>query len=705
MSHHDLDYTGQRLQLVGSRIVEPSECGSGHRVMPMRHQHHHHHHHQRTPSRDSDDGQLDKQQSRDTPEFFKNEAATNFELFYDLWFVANLNVFTSIHDISDLAQFNSFIGYMVLLWTTWLLTTLYDVRFTADSVWERCCKAIHLGVMIGFAEIGTNFDPNDQIVSVFRTMSLFLAVSRFILALQYGMVLFQIRKYADGKRPMAFTAVLHLCAAAIYLGVSFRYDMGRSSRVFLVWYIGGVVEMALHLSFSQLSHVLTFLGTHLGERLNLLTLVILGEGCIILAKSITLVVKDTFVKDVNFTMWSPEIIGLVTASTALIYIIFQLYFDWMHDEHSMSKRYQVWWTSLHLPFHIALTLLLEGANQCIVWARVYESATAAVEKVVKAAEEVLADDPTSQKVSDSIKDIIEPFLQKYQPLDPLEAWESVRDLLGEIASIPDSFWKDPDESTKEHFDADTTELLNTMVNAVYNAFEIAPPEEDKDATQPEFQQSEIAMSIVRRFILIYIYLFACAGIVLLMMTIMHVISKRRGWTPFNIFRTVVCIVTSIVLALLTVIASNEDAVFRDENYTSFIGSVWMLPTITISYFAVLVLTHLPHPSGWCMGHLRRRGSYKEVEAGGGRKEAAHESHVLTEMAKRNHHIEDYEDRRTGYSPVDSGVRSPPLAGYEEHRHERSRSDRSRSRRHSRHSHDRRRSSGARHTTEYRGASH
>ncbi|KAI1776616.1 hypothetical protein F4818DRAFT_354516 [Hypoxylon cercidicola] len=693
MSHHDLDYTGQRLQLVGSRIVEPSECGSGHRVMPMRHQHHHHH--QRASSRESEDVPISKEQSRDSPEFFKNEAATNFELFYDLWFVANLNVFTGIHDISNLAQFNSFIGYMVLLWTTWLLTTLYDVRFTADSVWERCCKAIHLGVMIGFAEIGTNFDPNDQIVSVFRTMSLFLAVSRFILALQYGMVLFQIRKYADGKRPMAFTAVLHLVAAAIYLGVSFRYDMGRTSRVFLVWYIGGVIEMALHLSFSQLSHVLTFLGTHLGERLNLLTLVILGEGCIILAKSITLVVKDTFVKDVNFTMWSPEIIGLVTASTALIYIVFQLYFDWMHDEHSMSKRYQVWWTSLHLPFHIALTLLLEGANQCIVWTRVTESATEAVEKVVKAAQDVIADDPTSQKVSDSIKDVIEPFLEKYEPIDPLEAWESVRHLLANIASIPDSFWEDPDESTKEEFNADTTELLNTMVNAVYNAFEIAPPEDDKPTDQPEYFQSETAMSISRRFILIYIYLFACAGIVLLMMTIMHVISKRKGWTPFNIFRTVICIAVSIVLALLTIIASNEDAVFRDEHYTSFIGSVWMLPTITLCYFGVLILTHIPHPSGWCMGHLKR-GTYKEVEA----PRDTRESHVLTGMAKGNHHIADYEDRRTGYTSANNGVQSPPLAGYVERRNELPRHER----RQLRDSHDRRRSSGARNTTEYR-ASH
>lgn len=80
--------------------------------------------------------------------------------------------------------------------------------------------------------------------------------------------------------------------------------------------------MVLHLSFSNLSDVLTFNGTHFGERLNLLTLIILGEGkrsilvhprdiylihmrlgCIILAKSVTLLVKDTFIKDVG-VRWS-----------------------------------------------------------------------------------------------------------------------------------------------------------------------------------------------------------------------------------------------------------------------------------------------------------------------------------------------------------------------------------------------------------------
>jgi low temperature requirement protein LtrA len=99
-----------------------------------------------------------------------------------------------------------------------------------------------------------------------------------------------------------------------------RYEAGKNSRVYVVWYVVGVMEMALHLGFSQLSEVLTFVGTHMGERLNLLTLIVLGEGivlhthcykhpdkglgAIILAKNVTLVVKDTYLKDANLNVWS-----------------------------------------------------------------------------------------------------------------------------------------------------------------------------------------------------------------------------------------------------------------------------------------------------------------------------------------------------------------------------------------------------------------
>lgn len=115
------------------------------------------------------------------------------------------------------------------------MVTIYDVRYTSDSVFERCCRAIHLGVMIGFAEFGTHFDPDNQIKTIFQTLSLFLAASRLTLALQYGLLAWQVRKYADGKKPLITTAALHFIAAAVYFGISFRYDVGKNSRVYVMW--------------------------------------------------------------------------------------------------------------------------------------------------------------------------------------------------------------------------------------------------------------------------------------------------------------------------------------------------------------------------------------------------------------------------------------------------------------------------------------
>lgn len=71
-----------------------------------------------------------------------------------------------------------------------------------------------------------------------------------------------------------------------------------------MWYVISLVELALHLGCSQFSPVLTFIGSHFGERFNLLTLIVMGEGVIILAKNITLVVKDTYLKDATMTVWS-----------------------------------------------------------------------------------------------------------------------------------------------------------------------------------------------------------------------------------------------------------------------------------------------------------------------------------------------------------------------------------------------------------------
>lgn len=106
----------------------------------------------------------------DTPEFTKHEEATNIEVFFDLFFAANLSVFAEAQDVTSISKVATFIVYFSLLWFNWLLLSLYDVRFVTDSIFERCARAIHLGVMVGFAVVAPKFQVGEQIAGTFQTM-------------------------------------------------------------------------------------------------------------------------------------------------------------------------------------------------------------------------------------------------------------------------------------------------------------------------------------------------------------------------------------------------------------------------------------------------------------------------------------------------------------------------------------------------------
>ena len=104
------------------------------------------------------------------PEFQRHADTTNIELFYDLFFVANLTSFSGNHEINDQQALSAYIGFFCVLWFTWCQVSLFDVRFVADSVLERAAKAVHLGVMVGLAVVGPNFNPAQQNKQVFQTM-------------------------------------------------------------------------------------------------------------------------------------------------------------------------------------------------------------------------------------------------------------------------------------------------------------------------------------------------------------------------------------------------------------------------------------------------------------------------------------------------------------------------------------------------------
>lgn len=181
-----------------------------------------------------------------------------------------------------------------------------------DSIFERVCKALHLGIMIAFAVVGTQFDTSDTAENavVFQQFSCIMMVSKIILLLQYGYVLFWVRGHSKIVTPLLIHMVAFAVGAIVCLGLVFSFDKEKETTAYLAWYAIAVAEaLAVFISSSRWRSV-SFKRTHLNERVGLLTLIILGEGVIILTKSMTYVTRAQ--------NYSPAIVGQIISSTLII---------------------------------------------------------------------------------------------------------------------------------------------------------------------------------------------------------------------------------------------------------------------------------------------------------------------------------------------------------------------------------------------------
>lgn len=97
--------------------------------------------------------------SEESESFSPRHEASTIELFFDLWFVANLATFTQYHAITNRYSFWSYVAFFMVLWTSWFHVVCFDARFTSDSVWERACKTVHFCAFAAFALMGYKFAP------------------------------------------------------------------------------------------------------------------------------------------------------------------------------------------------------------------------------------------------------------------------------------------------------------------------------------------------------------------------------------------------------------------------------------------------------------------------------------------------------------------------------------------------------------------
>ncbi|KAI5296430.1 hypothetical protein KEM52_002698 [Ascosphaera acerosa] len=292
------------------------------------------------------------------PQLFRHSDATPIELFFDLFFVANLATFTSIHDINKLEALFSYIGFFSIIWFTWLQTTLHDVRFARDSVVERLNKAFQLATMVGFASTGPSFSSNIRFENrwAFKALTIILALSRLQLSVQHLIAAsYMVGIMKEAFRKALLTSAVHLCMGFLHVGVYFlfRAETTQGYYVWVAWTLMFAVEILFVFWVSLTTQSLSLEDTHVNVRMSLLTLIIIGEGVISVTKLVNRIVGRN-----GWTAYS--LVHIFGVSTAL-YLLWQSYFD-LSPRQKIGELRQCVWVALHFPLHVSLILLAEGSE-------------------------------------------------------------------------------------------------------------------------------------------------------------------------------------------------------------------------------------------------------------------------------------------------------------------------------------------------------
>ncbi|KAF2761448.1 hypothetical protein EJ05DRAFT_498000 [Pseudovirgaria hyperparasitica] len=299
--------------------------------------------------------------------FGQRHEASSMELFFDLFFVANLALFTQYHIIIEHSGFLGYIEFFSILWGTWFSVTLFDVRFASDSLYERACKLIQCAVFVVLSLVGSHFEPGTVQTygqsetpsnDTFRILSYALATSRALLAIQYIVVaVFCARRgYRKVLVPVGLNALFY-CISAVAFGLmtlAFR-RIPFLSNVYIVWYVILALEIAGVLSVSTVWRDLGFKLTHLVERMSLLTLIIIGEGILGVGKTISIILR---------THENAEYYGLIFVILLIIIFLWMIYFDNTPHGHFGTIRQQIW-AFLHFPLHLSILGIVEGAQQLV----------------------------------------------------------------------------------------------------------------------------------------------------------------------------------------------------------------------------------------------------------------------------------------------------------------------------------------------------
>jgi hypothetical protein len=258
----------------------------------------------------------------------------------------------------------------------------------------------------------------------------------------------------------------------------FKEDQPKSNT-YIAWYVVAVVEIAINIIVSSMWKVVSFKGTHLVQRMSLLTLIILGEGIISMTKSIANIVE-------NYLAYTPATVGNIIAAVLLIYFLYQLYFDWLNiHEHFGTIRQQIW-AFLHFPFHLFLVLSLAGTAQVIVVRKVTE-VTNYVGGLLDSNSGNVTNSTLLSNFTSALNITITNVFEAYAPKS--DAFETYSENLSQLQDAATNSTVQDLLTNSTLFNA-YSEMVNTVQNSIYASYNIEIPETNSNQQETSEEQLE-----------------------------------------------------------------------------------------------------------------------------------------------------------------------------------------------------------------------
>ncbi|KAL4977747.1 nineteen complex-related protein 2-domain-containing protein [Aspergillus desertorum] len=506
------------------------------------------------------------------PHLYRRSDATPIELFFDLFLVANLSTFTATHEINNVEALVTYIGFLGVIWFTWLQVMMFDIRFARDSLFERLCKAMQLGIMVGFASAGTRITTRVRAENVwaFQSLSLMLGGSRLLLSIQYIVSTILIRKRMScAAKGLYFIAAALLASSFVHFGMYFAFgEESAHSYIWTVWFVLFWIEMWTVFATSCITPDIGFQDTPLNVRMGLLTLIIIGEGVI----SVTRLVNKT-VRPGGWTKWSfVHILGVTTN----VYFIWQEYFD-LTPTRPMGTFAQQIWAQLHFPFHVALVLLLEGSQILALTLDITLKLQYLTETILFACEEPRPDPELAVKLlCDTIADMeieysrgaINEQMAIHGILNDLPNYE-ICPINGTIGFT----------LTRNMFN----DLVGNVTSALFSSMRIVPPDRAHVSTM---NSSQLLRMYVELLGFVYVYFFLVASLAMLLFAAFGLFAQRHEKPLAMAIGVAVRIISGVFLASLTIFAKHFELAY------SFMKSPAILYAFTFVLLGVLFVDRL-----------------------------------------------------------------------------------------------------------------